>query len=85
MKLAERVDKIENAVVKHLEESGTIRADIAALKLVANELKDVPALMKRVEKAFWIVFIAVVGVLVSNFWSRPHDLHNDLPKVQQKP
>lgn len=81
MKLAE----LEKVVVKHLEESGTIRADIAALKLVANELKDVPALMKRVEKAFWIVFIAIVGVLVSNFWSHPHDLHQNLPQVQQKP
>lgn len=80
-----KLSELEKVVVAHLEESGTIRADIAALKLVANELKDVPALMKRVEKAFWIVFVAIVGILVSNFWSRPHDLHQNLSQVQQKP
>lgn len=32
MKLSERVDKIESALVRHLEESGTIRADLAWLK-----------------------------------------------------
>lgn len=85
MKLEARVDKLEAAVVNHLEESGFIRADIEALKKVADELKDVPAIVKRVEKAFWIVFIAVVGVIVSNYWSRPYDLHHDLPQMQQKP
>ena len=32
MKLAERVDKIEVALVTHLEESGSIRTDLAWLK-----------------------------------------------------
>ncbi len=32
MKLAERVDKIEAVLVTHLEESGTIRTDLAWLK-----------------------------------------------------
>lgn len=32
MKLAERVDHIESALVRHLEESGTIRTDLAWLK-----------------------------------------------------
>lgn len=81
MKLMDRVDKLETAVVNHLEESGQIRADIAALKELAKELKDVPAIVKRVEKAFWIVFIAVIGVIVSNFWSNNHV--KSVPEVQQ--
>jgi hypothetical protein len=32
MKLADRVDKLENALLVHLEESGTIRTDLAWLK-----------------------------------------------------
>ena len=32
MKLSDRVDKIEAALVSHLEESGTIRTDLAWLK-----------------------------------------------------
>lgn len=32
MKLAERVDMIEGALVKHLEESGEIRTDLRWLK-----------------------------------------------------
>lgn len=32
MKLSERVDHIEAAFVRHLEESGTIRTDLAWLK-----------------------------------------------------
>lgn len=82
MKLADQVDRLEQAVAAHLEESGTIRADISALKELAKELKDVPAIVKRVEKAFWIVFVAVIGVIVSNFWSKPH-VQQSLPPVQQ--
>lgn len=32
MRLSERVDKLEDALVRHLEESGTIRTDLAWLK-----------------------------------------------------
>jgi hypothetical protein len=32
MKLSDRVDALEHAVVKHLEESGEIRADLKWLK-----------------------------------------------------
>lgn len=70
MKLAERVDHIEAALVKHLEESGTIRADLAWLK-----------------KAFWTLAVAVTAAVVSLILKpgETHDLHNDLPTMQQKP
>lgn len=32
MKLSQRVDNLEGALVRHLEESGTIRTDLAWLK-----------------------------------------------------
>lgn len=85
MKLADRVDSLQAAVEDHLRESGSIKADIAALKDLAKELKDVPAIVKRVEKAFWIVFVAVIGVVVSNYWRPRYVNQQSVSQVQQKP
>lgn len=58
MKMSDRMDRLESVVEKHLEESGSIRTDISALKAFAKEAKDLPSDMKWVKRAFW----ALIGL-----------------------
>lgn len=64
------MDKLEAVMVTHLEESGAIRTDLAWLK-----------------KAFWTLAAAMIAAVAAQIFNPGdrHDLHNDLPAMQQKP
>lgn len=69
MKLSDRVDNIESALVRHLEESGSIRTDLAWLKKAFWTLSAA-------------VIVAVVSQVLKPGVS--HDQQN-LSQVQSKP
>lgn len=71
MRLSERVDNLEGVVVKHLEESGTIRTDLAWLKKAFWTLT--------------AAAIAAVLTQLIHPTGDQYDLHHDLPQMQQKP
>lgn len=67
MKLSERVDHLEGIVVKHLEESGTIRTDLAWLK----------------KAFWTLAAAVIAGVIAQNVKpGEPHD-QQIVPQVQQ--
>lgn len=59
MKLSDKVDQIEKALITHLTESGEIRTDI---KNVKNEIKDLRKII------YWLVGGGVFINLVSHLW-----------------